>query len=174
MISPSTSPDLAESATARFRDLMASWPTGVAVVTAALGGQPMGCTVTAVASVSAQPPLLLVSLAARSRTLLAVRNGGGRFGVCVLSSAQSDLAQRFAHGDPVQRFAGARYAWVLGVPVLRDAVTSAVCAVRAELAVADHVLVIGGPQWQTQNLQHDPVIWFQRAYWQLCPRATDA
>jgi flavin reductase (DIM6/NTAB) family NADH-FMN oxidoreductase RutF len=167
MISPSTSPDL-DLATAQFRDLMAGWPSGVAVVTGSLGGQPVGCTATAVTSVSAQPPLLLVSLAATSRTLLAIRDTGGRFGVCVLSAAQRGLAQRFASGDPVERFAGVGYVWQLGVPVLRDAVVVAVCTIRAELAVADHVLVVGAPQRILGDLRHDPVIWFQRGYWRLC------
>jgi 3-hydroxy-9,10-secoandrosta-1,3,5(10)-triene-9,17-dione monooxygenase reductase component len=168
MISPSTSPDL-DLATAQFRDLMACWPSGVAVVTGSVEGRPVGCTATAVASVSAQPPLLLVSLAASSRTLFAIRRTGGRFGVCVLSSAQRALAQRFARGDPVERFAGVSHVWQLGVPVLRDTVVAAVCAVRAELAVADHVLVVGGPQRILGDLRHNPAIWFQRAYWELCP-----
>jgi flavin reductase (DIM6/NTAB) family NADH-FMN oxidoreductase RutF len=156
----------------QFLDLMACWPTGVAVVTSALGNEPMGCTVTAVASVSAQPPLLLVSLATKSRTLLAIRHNGGRFGVCVLSAEQRDLAQRFAQGEPNQRFASVGFTWLMGVPILREALTGAVCTVRAELAVADHVLVVGGPQRFLGNPQPNPVIWFQRSYWDLCPIRT--
>jgi flavin reductase (DIM6/NTAB) family NADH-FMN oxidoreductase RutF len=168
MISLSTSPDL-DLAAAQFRDLMACWPSGVAVVTGSLGGQPVGCTATAVASVSAQPPLLLVSLAARSRTLLAIRRTGGRFGVCVLSSAQRRLAQQFAHGEPAERFADVCYAWQLGVPILRETVAGAVCTIRTELTVADHILVVGSPQRIFGDLRHNPLIWFQRAYWELCP-----
>jgi flavin reductase (DIM6/NTAB) family NADH-FMN oxidoreductase RutF len=165
MISPSTSLD-------EFLDLMACWPTGVAVVTSTLRGEPMGCTVTAVASVSARPPLLLVSLAANSRTLLAIRRNRGRFGVCVLSAGQRDMAQRFAHGDPVDRFSGIGFTWQMDVPILDDAVTSAVCTVRTELAVADHVLVVGGPQRILESPDPTPVIWFQRRYWDLCPTGT--
>lgn len=165
MTSPSTSLE-------QFLDLMACWPTGVAVVTSALGREPMGCTVTAVASVSARPPLLLVSLAAKSRTLLAIRRNRGRFGMCVLSGQQRDLAQRFAHGEPAQRFAGVGVSWLMGVPLLDDALTGAVCTVRAELAVADHVLVVGGPQRFLGDPRPNPVIWFQRRYWDLCPTGT--
>src|SRR5687768_5147582 len=101
----------------RFRDLMAGWPTGVAVVTGADGTRPLGCTVTALASVSVDPPLLLVSLATTSRTLAAVRRTG-RFGVCVLAAAQRHLARAFAAGEPTARFAGVPFRWTLGVPVL--------------------------------------------------------
>lgn len=165
----STSRDLQPLPADEFRDLMACWPSGVAVVTTRAGDAPVGCTVTAFASVSANPPLLMVSLAANSRTLAAIRAGGGRFGVCVLAAGQRELANRFARGDPASRFAGIGFAWVMGVPILRGAVTGAVCTVRTELVVADHVLVIGGPLWQAQDPELAPAIWFQRAYWQLCP-----
>jgi len=145
----------------RFRDLMA-------VVTGAAGDHPVGCTVTAVASVSANPPLLLVSLAAASRTLRAIEQAG-RFGICVLPVRRRDLAQAFATGDPATRFAGVGFDWVLGTPLLRGAVTGAVCAVRGRLAVADHVLVTGGPLWQAEELSADPVIWFRRDLWRLRP-----
>lgn len=149
---------------------MAAWPSGVAVVTAAVGGRPCGCTVTAVTSVSANPPLLLVSLGTASRTLDAIRHTG-RFGVCVLSTRQRHLARSFATGEPAERFAGVAYDWVLGVPVLRGTVTGAVCAVEHNLDVADHVLVTGGPLWQQENPGATPVIWFQRDYWHLCQPA---
>jgi flavin reductase (DIM6/NTAB) family NADH-FMN oxidoreductase RutF len=161
----SSSPELLPPA--RFRELMAAWPSGVAVVTGAAGDQPCGCTVTAVASVSTNPPLLLVSLAAHSRTLDAIQHTG-RFGVCVLSTQQRGLARSFATGEPVERFAGVAYGWVLGVPVLRGAVTGAVCAVDRSMPVADHVLVTGSPLWQEEDSRAAPVIWFQRDYWDLC------
>lgn len=152
----------------RFRDLMACWPTGVAVVTGAADGRPVGCTVTAVASVSTSPPLLLVSLAAASRTLRAIERAG-RFGVCVLPVRGRHLARAFATGDPATRFAGVGFDWVLGTPVLQGAVSAAVCAVQGRLAVADHVLLTGGPLWQAEDLSGDPIVWFRRDLWRLCP-----
>lgn len=146
---------------------MAAWPTGVAVVTGAIGGRAVGCTVTAVASVSADPPLLLVSLAAGSRTLAAIARAG-HFGLCVLSTRQRALARRFATGEPVDRFAGVPHDWVRGVPVLRYATTGAVCAVHSRLPVADHVLVVGAPVWHVAHEAEAPVIWYQRELWGLC------
>ncbi|GLH96335.1 flavin reductase [Phytohabitans aurantiacus] len=154
----------------RFRDLMAGWPTGVAVVTGADGARPLGCTVTALASVSADPPLLLVSLAARSRTLAAVERSG-RFGICVLSTAQRRLARAFASGEPAARFAGVPHRWTHGVPLLPGAVTGAVCAVRDTIAVADHVLVFGGPLWQAGDPGAEPVIWYRRGPHDLAGRS---
>lgn len=141
---------------------MAAWPTGVAVVTGAEDARPVGCTVTALASVSVDPPLLLVSLAARSRTLAAVESTG-RFGICVLSAAQRHLARVFAAGDPTARFAGVPYRVMLGVPVLHGAANGAVCEIRDTIAVADHVLVLGSPLWQAGDPGVEPVVWHRRA-----------
>lgn len=158
----SSSPEVDAPRADGFRDLMAGWPTGVAVVTGADGARPLGCTVTALASVSAEPPLLLVSLAARSRTLAAAERTGV-FGLCVLSAAQRHLARAFAAGDPTARFAGVPYRWTLGVPLLHGTAACAVCAVRDTIAVADHVLVLGSPRWHAGDPGAEPVIWYRRA-----------
>jgi flavin reductase (DIM6/NTAB) family NADH-FMN oxidoreductase RutF len=53
-----------------FVEIMASYPAGVAVVTTLdVDGTPKGLTTTAVSSVSAEPPLLLVCVDLKSRTL---------------------------------------------------------------------------------------------------------
>lgn len=125
---------------ADFRQLMAYWCTGVAVVTSAAGGEPIGCTVNAITSVSADPPLLLVGLGAKSRTLAALRDQH-RLGINVLPSQHVALVRRFASGDPASRFAGVEYRFVEGVPVLADVVVAVICATVYFLPVADHVLV---------------------------------
>src|SRR5262245_35834302 len=133
-----------------FRQLMACWSTGVAVVTTAAGDAPLGCTVSAITSVSLEPPLLLVALAERSRTLAAVQQRG-RLGVNLLPAQRLDLAQQFSRGEPAERFAGVDFDWAMGVPVLRDVVTSAVCVTERSVPVADHVLVVAEPVWWLRN-----------------------
>jgi flavin reductase (DIM6/NTAB) family NADH-FMN oxidoreductase RutF len=156
-----TSPDPTSPSSARFRELMACWPTGVAVVTSASGDRPVGCTVTALASVSASPPRLLVSLAAGSRTLRAIERTG-RFGVCVLPAHGRGLARVFATGDPHTRFAGVGFDRVLDIPVLCGALAATVCAVRDRFAVTDHILVTGEPLWQVVDQSGEPAVWFRR------------
>jgi len=151
---------------ADFRQLMACWSTGVAVVTGMAGDRPVGCTVNAVTSVSLQPPLLLVSLAAASRTLAAIRRQR-RLGLNLLLARRSDLADRFSRGDPAQRFTGVEYHWAEGVPVLRDVVSSAVCEVERCVEVADHVLVVARPVWWLRSSRRSPLVSFDRAYWSL-------
>ena len=79
---------------------MAGVATPVSVVTAVAGdGVPHGTTVSAFASLSMDPPMVLVSLD-RGSDLLALVRETGRFGVNVLGSTQSALALSFARKGP--------------------------------------------------------------------------
>src|SRR3954469_20658275 len=79
-----------------FVEIMASYPAGVAVVTTLdADGTPRGLTTTAVSSVSAEPPLLLVCVDLTSRTLPA-RRAGGSFAVTFLREGRAELARTVA------------------------------------------------------------------------------
>src|SRR6201999_2085693 len=82
---------------AHYREAMAHFATGVAVVTSRdLDGERHGMTANAVTSVSLSPVLLLVCIANHLPTHRAVRETG-RFNINLLRAAQRDLAQQFAH-----------------------------------------------------------------------------
>ncbi|MEU4745946.1 flavin reductase family protein [Actinosynnema sp. NPDC023658] len=147
----------------RFRDFMTQWPTGVAVITTDDGSAPAGCTVNAMMSLSVRPPALLVSLADGSGTLRAIRRSRA-FGVSVLCSRQADLCGRFAAGAQADRFRGVPTHVVRGVPLLSDAAASMVCALRDELAYADHALLVGAPLWHEVDPGNPPLVLHQRAF----------
>ncbi|WP_405541378.1 flavin reductase family protein [Streptomyces phaeochromogenes] len=126
-----------------FHRFMRAWATGIAVVTSRRAQRPVGCTVTAITSVSLRPALLLVSLARDSRTLAAIQEEGA-FGVNVLSAEQTGLAGHFATA-PGDRFAEVPHHLVEGVPLLNEALATAVCQVEHTITVADHALVLGHP-----------------------------
>lgn len=80
---------------ATFRDAMAGVCTAVSVVTAMDGERPHGTTVSAFASLSMAPPMVLVALD-RGSELLALVRAEGRFGLNVLGADQASCAARFA------------------------------------------------------------------------------
>jgi flavin reductase (DIM6/NTAB) family NADH-FMN oxidoreductase RutF len=131
-----------------FREFMRRWPTGVAVVTTAGPAGPVGCTVIALLSLSIEPPLLLVSLGEDSRTLEAIRRTD-LFGVSLLAAAQGELSERFANCAREERFTGLELRVEHGVPLLAGAAAQMVCAVQQLEQIADHVLVVGAPIWQS-------------------------
>lgn len=78
-----------------FRHAIGHFPTGVCVITTAVDGVAYGATVSAVTSLSLEPPMLVVCLKDSSRTLGAIRRRGA-FVVSVLSEDQADVAAHFA------------------------------------------------------------------------------
>src|SRR3990167_7561227 len=80
---------------AQFRAAMARFPGAVTIVTALSGSERRGITATAVCSVTADPPSLLVCLNRKTGTCAAVRESG-MFNVNLLPDAASPIALRFA------------------------------------------------------------------------------
>lgn len=123
---------------------MGRFPTGVTVVTARDGeGVPVGLTVSAFASVSLDPPLVLVCIdrASQSHDLLL---SAGSFAVNVLSAAQGALARRFASDPSEGRFDGVAWSGGPGeAPVLEGVSAWLACAVEAAHEAGDHTIVVG-------------------------------
>jgi flavin reductase (DIM6/NTAB) family NADH-FMN oxidoreductase RutF len=126
-----------------FRAAMALVPTPVTVVTAPGEEDPAGATASAVASLSLDPPLMLVCLDHRSRTLGAVRRAG-RFAVNVLGAGSEDDARRFATAAPhAEKWAGVSRTERAGVPVMDNAFVWIACELRDLLDGGDHTIVTG-------------------------------
>ena len=112
---------------------MRALASGVAIVTCTVEGRPWGVTVTAFASVSADPPTVLVSLGSNGTAARAIA-ARRRFGVTVLSASQVDLAERCAQpGAP--KFVDA---WSL-----EGALAQLDCEVSRTVEVADHTVFFG-------------------------------
>src|SRR5262245_20731676 len=78
-----------------FRDVIGHFATGVTIITARADEVDYGLTVSAVTSLSLDPPMMIVCVNKTSRTLPAIR-ASGTFGVNILGEGQGALAQRFA------------------------------------------------------------------------------
>jgi flavin reductase (DIM6/NTAB) family NADH-FMN oxidoreductase RutF len=124
-----------------FRDAMAQVAAPVSVVTTYAGGQPYGTTVSAFASLSMTPPMLLVSLQDSSH-LLSLLRVGSAVGVNVLGAGQTDVAGRFA-ARREDKFAGVPWTFAHGAPVLSDTHAWVAMQVARLVPAGDHVLVLG-------------------------------
>jgi flavin reductase (DIM6/NTAB) family NADH-FMN oxidoreductase RutF len=131
---------------AAFVAAMAAAVTGVSVVTTDGAGGRRGLTVSAMTSVSADPPLLLVAINRRSPLVAAIR-ANGAFGVSVLGAHQADVADTFAGrpgtGEPFDFGRGRWERGAGGVPLLADAAARFECAVESTVEAGSHTLVIG-------------------------------
>jgi flavin reductase (DIM6/NTAB) family NADH-FMN oxidoreductase RutF len=140
----STAPQAAPDATLadRFREVMAGVATPVSVVTSMADGLPHGTTVSAFASLSMAPPMVLVSLD-RGSDLLALVRESGRFGVNVLGSTQSALALAFARKGGTGKFQGVRWEIDHDLPRLPGAPGWLACDVASLVEGGDHVVALG-------------------------------
>jgi flavin reductase (DIM6/NTAB) family NADH-FMN oxidoreductase RutF/DNA-binding GntR family transcriptional regulator len=112
-----------------FRRVIGNFMTGVVVITTEHDGARRGMTVSAVSSLSLDPPMLLVCLNAGSSTQEAVHRSG-RFAVNILAEHQGDIAERFARPGSDDKFAGlSAKPGRTGVPVLPDVLATVECRV---------------------------------------------
>ena len=129
-----------------FRAAMRQLTGGVSVITAGCGRNISGMTVTSVASLSVDPPALIVSVNRAASSLLLVRRYGF-FGVNILTSDQLDIAERFTGKDGLKgadRFTGAEWMTrVSGVPLLVGALAAVDCEVEEIVERHSHAIVIG-------------------------------
>lgn len=149
-----------------FFDIMASFPSGVAIVTTvADDGVPRGLTTTAVCSVSADPPTVLVCVDLGSRTLTALRQSGG-FTVNFIGEGRSALCRLFASKEE-DKFA--HVAWrstASGLPILHeDALAWAECRTDQEHVVGDHVLLIARVDDGGVRQDLEPPLMYYRRSW---------
>ena len=116
---------------AAFRHALGRFPSGVTVVTVrGDDGRDYGMTVSAFASLSLEPPLVLVCVG-DDATIAGAVAAAGHFAVSVLSQDQEPLARRFADSD-ADRFAGTVIVrGVSGLALLDGAVAHLQCAIVA-------------------------------------------
>lgn len=152
-----------------FRELMTHFPSGVAVVTATDGnGEHFGLTLTALCSLSATPPLVLVCIDRDSNTLPAIRETGA-FTVNLLASEAQAIAKHFA-SKAEQKFSALPIrAGASGGPILHEQSCAYLeCTVRTRVAVADHEIIVGEPCGGSVLPDRCPLVYGRRRYapWQ--------
>ena len=124
-----------------FRNVISHFASGVTVITALSEGRPFGTTASAVASLSLEPPMLLICMNKQSETGRAVA-ASRRFAVNILGANQVELAQRFAQkgGD---KFAGVPVtAGKWGEPLFDEALATLECRVAEETTGGTHYVFL--------------------------------
>jgi flavin reductase len=162
-----------DSARAAFVNAMSAAVTGVTIVTTNGPGGHLGRTISAMASVSADPPTLLVCVNRRSPLELAIR-ANGVFGVSVLGEHQADLSDAFAgRSHSATPFAFAARDWdtdATGVPLLAGAAASFACRLESATEAGTHTVFIGAVL-QTGHNTATPLAYTGRAYARALPLA---
>ena len=128
-----------------LRKLRGLFASGVTVATTAHEGRLRGITVSAFASISLEPPLVMIALAREAGTCEMIE-ASGVFAVNILSDDQEFLSERFAARAPIvnEKFEGVPYETATtGAPILPESIAWYDCRVEATHDGGDHLIIIG-------------------------------
>jgi flavin reductase (DIM6/NTAB) family NADH-FMN oxidoreductase RutF len=167
--SPS-SPEFVEADVDAFRAAMRHLASGVCLVTHSVGSARAGMIATAVASLSLDPPTLIVCLN-RAASTYAGFAAGVAFGVSVLGADHREFAERFAGrtgAEGAECFREGR--WLIppsGAPLLWDAIAAFECEVEDVVERHTHAIVIGRVKRAAAGAGGGALVYWRGSYDQL-------
>jgi flavin reductase (DIM6/NTAB) family NADH-FMN oxidoreductase RutF len=149
-----------------FIDAMGAAATGVTVITTDGPAGRFGLTVSAVSSVSADPPMLLACVNRRNLAAAAIETNG-KFAVNVLGAAAKDVAEVFA-GRPAEGkpYDFARHDWQAGecgLPLLAEAAAHFECEIAQAIDAGTHRIFIGRVINAARN-HAEPLVYCNRSF----------
>ncbi len=143
-----------------FRHAMRRLATTIALVTTGRDQEWTGMAATAVVSVCAEPPTLLVAVN-RTASIYPLLHAEKRFCVNLLSEAHRDLVGIFSgQKKGYERFETGN--WIAGpdgLPVLADALSSLTCRTESTLDIGTHTLFIGVVEQVSNHDEINPLVW---------------
>jgi 3-hydroxy-9,10-secoandrosta-1,3,5(10)-triene-9,17-dione monooxygenase reductase component len=127
---------------AALRTVLGHFATGVAIITALDGEDPVGMACNSFTSVSLEPQLVLFC-AAKSSTTWPRIQAARKWAANILSEESEEVCRLFAQKG-ADRFAHIAYSTGrTGAPVLEAAIAFVDCETIAEHDAGDHIIVVG-------------------------------
>lgn len=142
---------------------MGKFATGVTVITTVFGDKVHGMTANAFMSVSMDPKLITVSVDEKAHMHAKIQQAS-KFAVSILAEEQSATSMHFAGQGEKKDI---EFAWLHGVPVIKDALANIVCEVYNSYKVGDHTLYIG-KVIDLSLRKGEPLVFFQGKYAKSC------
>lgn len=148
-----------------FRAVLGHFATGITVITAMDGDEPVGLAANSFTSVSLDPPLVLFCAAKTSSTWPRIQRAG-HFTVNVLDEHQEPVSALFATPG-ADRFG--QIAWRVGDhgPILDDVHAYLDCDIETEHDAGDHVIVVGRVQALGLTADAGPLLFYRGRYGRL-------
>ena len=149
-----------------FRAALGRFPSGVTVVTTKdASGRFHGITVSAFASVSLEPPMILVCIEKTTGSYHALQESEF-FVVNILAEGQEDLSNRFASQIP-DKFDTVDYRLGIGeIPVFEDALVTLECRLAYAHEGGDHTIFVGLIE-RSEVKDENPLVYWHGNYRKL-------
>lgn len=169
-ISPEIGPEIDP---ALYREVLGHYPTGVTVVTAFDGDEPIGMVVGTFTSVSLDPPLVAFMPTTTSGTYARLASASA-YCINVLAHDQQDLCRTMATPSDDKFAAVAWHRSAIGAPVLDDAVAQIHCTPEQEIEAGDHYIVLCRVLGLEVTRPVTPLLFFQGGYGGFSPAGMSA
>jgi flavin reductase len=154
-----------------FRNGMRHLSGAVSIITTENEGAPAGMTATAVCSLTADPPKLLICINKEATSYNPIRKTR-RFAVNVLSADDVGTAQRFATGDMRSRFqAGCWNQLPSGTFALATALVTFDCSLCDDIPVETHSIFVGRVEQVILRGRKTPLVYHNGEYHHVVPRS---
>jgi 3-hydroxy-9,10-secoandrosta-1,3,5(10)-triene-9,17-dione monooxygenase reductase component len=161
-MSPSHKQILAPDAAA-LRTVLGHFATGVAIITAVDGDEPVGMACNSFTSVSLDPQLVLFCAAKSSSTWPRIQ-AAQKWAANILAEDGEEVCRLFAQKG-ADRFAHIAYTTGrTGAPVLDDAIAFVDCETVAEHDAGDHVIVVGRVLELGYAAEGRPLLFYRGGY----------
>ena len=142
----------------------------VSIITTQNDGAPAGMTATAVCSLTAEPPKLLVCVNKNATSYELIRKTR-RFTVNVLSSDDIATAQRFSVGDMQSRFQVGRWSRLTsGNLALESSLVTFDCSLCDDIPVETHSIFIGQVEEVVLRARSAPLVYINGQYGHVVAR----
>ena len=148
---------------------MGHFASGVTIMTTTAAGRMHGMTVSAFASQSLEPLLILVSVE-RSTVMHKLVMASGAFAINVLGENAEGTARFFADNARLKapEFSeGAYRIGASGAPLLNEAVTVLEASVDSTLEAGDHSIIVGRVTALEVRSDAEPLIYYRSGYRRL-------
>jgi 3-hydroxy-9,10-secoandrosta-1,3,5(10)-triene-9,17-dione monooxygenase reductase component len=154
----------ATSAARRFRDVLGRFASGVTVISAMGEDGPAGLTVQSFASVSLDPPLVMLSVARSARSWPVIERAGA-FCATILAADQAPLAVAMSTRG-IDKFAGLSWtpSSVTGSPVLAGGLGHVDCRIGQVYEAGDHLVVLGQVVDLVATDREDALLFYRGQY----------
>jgi 3-hydroxy-9,10-secoandrosta-1,3,5(10)-triene-9,17-dione monooxygenase reductase component len=150
--------------TARYRQVLGHFCTGVTIVTAVEQGQPVGFTAQSFTSVSLEPPLVAMCPGAEIMSWPHIRQAGV-FAANILAHDQEVLCRRFAtRGADKFEGIGWQRSHATGSPVLDGVLAWVDTRIEAVHHAGDHLIVVGRVVDLDVTREASPLLFYRGGY----------
>ena len=148
---------------AAIRTVVGHYATGVALITAIDGDEPVGMACNSFTSVSLDPPLVLFCAAKSSSTWPRIQTAQ-KWAANILGEDGEEVCRLFAQKG-ADRFAHLSYTTGrTGAPLLDEAIAFVDCETVAEHDAGDHVIVVGRALELGYASEGKPLLFYRGGY----------